>query len=115
MIIDVLDTFLANDDPGKNGWNDWYIPAYGQLELMYKNKSQINTALANMEGAALNWSDNSSADVSNGIYWSSSELEAVDDLSGHHPGINIDGYGNVWFGAYEGYFYASLRVIRDIN
>ena len=62
----VLNTFNASD-----GYNDWYIPACGQLALMYLAKTDINAALAKIGGTAFE---------SNG-YWSSSE----------------DGAGGAWY------------------
>ena len=57
----VLNTFNSSDS-----YNDWYVPAAGQLALMYLAKTDINAALANISGTALE---------SYG-YWSSSEYDA---------------------------------------
>lgn len=54
----VLNTFNASDSH-----NDWYVPACGQLALMYLNMSEINAALSKIGGTAL------AAER----YWSSSE------------------------------------------
>lgn len=54
----VLNTFKASDSH-----NDWYVPACGQLALMYLNMTEINAALAKIGGTAL------AAE----LYWSSSE------------------------------------------
>lgn len=54
----VLDIFNASDSH-----NDWYVPALGQLALIYFNKTEINAALAKIGGTAL------AAER----YWSSSE------------------------------------------
>lgn len=47
--------------------NDWYIPACGQLALIYLNKTEINAALAKIGGTAL----------SDDRYWSSSERTSL--------------------------------------
>ena len=57
----VLNTFNASDS-----FKDWYVPACGQLALMYLNMTEINAALAKIGGTAL------AAE----IYWSSSELSS---------------------------------------
>jgi hypothetical protein len=57
----VLNTFKASDSH-----NDWYVPACGQLALMYLNMAEINAALAKIGGTAL------AAE----IYWSSSETSS---------------------------------------
>ena len=54
----VLNTFNAADS-----YSDWYVPACGQLALMYLNMTEINAALAKIGGTAL------AADY----FWSSSE------------------------------------------
>ena len=50
----------------EGGFTDWYIPAAGQLALMYLAKTNINAALAKIGGTAFE---------SDG-YWSSSEYDA---------------------------------------
>ena len=45
---------------------DWYVPALGQLTLMYLNMTEINAALAKISGTAL----------TNGNYWSSTEYSS---------------------------------------
>lgn len=54
----VLNTFNAADS-----YSDWYVPACGQLALMYLNMTEINAALTKIGGTALD----------DGNYWSSSE------------------------------------------
>ena len=49
----------------EGGFTDWYVPAAGQLYEMYNKKSDINTALQNIGGTALE----------SGGYWSSSESD----------------------------------------
>ena len=60
----VLETFNAGSD--NEGHTDWYVPACGQLALMYLAKTDINAALAKIGGTALESSR----------YWSSSECDA---------------------------------------
>ena len=59
----VLNTFNASDS-----FKDWYVPACGQLALMYLNMTEINAALAKIGGTAL----------AAGYYWSSSEYSSGD-------------------------------------
>lgn len=55
----VLNTFNASDSH-----NDWYIPALGQLALMYLNITEIDAALTKIGGTTFNTTE---------YYWSSSE------------------------------------------
>ena len=48
----VLNTFNAAIDGSNLGKNNWYIPAFGQLALMYLNQKEINDALAKIGGTA---------------------------------------------------------------
>jgi len=50
------------------GYTDWYIPACGQLSLMYLNVTDINAALTKIGGTTLNTSY---------YYWSSSEYSSA--------------------------------------
>ena len=53
-----------NATPSENqGYSDWYIPACGQISLMYLNWTEINKALEAIEGTNLG----------SQYYWSSSE------------------------------------------
>ena len=54
----VLNTFNTSDSH-----NDWYVPALGQLALIYLNRTEINAALTKIGGTALTYD----------YYWSSSE------------------------------------------
>ena len=54
----VLNTFNASDN-----FKDWYVPACGQLALMYLNMTEINAVLTKIGGTAL----------ADDYYWSSSE------------------------------------------
>ena len=60
----VLETFNAGSD--NQGHSDWYVPAAGQLALMYLAKTDINAALAKIGGTAFK----------SRTYWSSSEVGA---------------------------------------
>ena len=87
----VLNTFNTSDS-----YNDWYVPACGQLALMYLAKTDINAALAKIGGTALE----------SLYYWSSSEYDA----------------GGAWYVGFDyGYVYnddkyngSRVRFIRDI-
>lgn len=88
----VLNTFNASDS-----YNDWYVPACGQLALMYLAKTDINAALAKIGGTALEPYN----------YWSSSEFDAdsawyVNFFSG---GVN-EGSKSIGY---------RVRFIRDIS
>ena len=48
------------------GYTDWYIPAYGQLSLMYLNMTAINAALTKIGGQT----------ISSNYYWGSSEYSS---------------------------------------
>ena len=76
----VLETFNAGTNSQSNeGFTDWYVPACGQLALMYLAKSDINAALAKIGGTGFE----------SNYYWSSSEH--VVDRAWH---VNLD-TGNV--------------------
>ena len=62
----VLNTFNAATDGSNAGKHDWYIPACGQLAIMYLAKDDINAALNKIGGNALN-------NFAYSNYWSSSE------------------------------------------
>lgn len=89
----VLNTFNTSDS-----YNDWYVPACGQLALMYLAKTDINAALANIGGTA--FESNS--------YWSSSENDAS-----YAWRVNFNyGYVNL---SNKGYDAFRVRFIRDIT
>lgn len=92
----VLETFNAGSD--NQGHTDWYVPACGQLALMYLAKTDINAALAKIGGTALE-SD---------YYWSSSE-----NGSSYAWNVNFDN-GNVSYGRSKSNFYR-VRFVRDIS
>lgn len=78
------------------GYTDWYIPACGQLSLMYLNMTAINNALTKIGGQT----------ILTDSYWSSSESSSN---SGWYVGFY---YGNV--GYYNKDYSDQVRFIRDI-
>ena len=78
------------------GYTDWYIPACGQLALMYLNRTAINNALTKIGGQTIS-SDN---------YWSSSENSSA---NGWSLSFNIGGVRN-----YNKYYSYRVRFVRDI-
>ena len=71
--IDIYDTYANaatycvkfNETETENqGYTDWYIPACGQLSLIYINLTDINVTLTKIGGTTID---------SSSIYWSSSE------------------------------------------
>lgn len=91
----VLETFNAGSD--NQGHSDWYVPAEGQLALMYLAKTDINAALAKIGGTALK---------SFG-YWSSSEYGS--DSAWY---VHFDD-GSVSYGSKRND--TRVRFIRDIS
>jgi hypothetical protein len=87
----VLNTFNASDS-----YNDWYVPACGQLALMYLAKTDINAALAKIGGTAFE----------SNLYWSSSERDAGLAWYVHFDGGDVSYYGKGNFGR--------VRFVRDI-
>ena len=91
----VLETFNAGSD--NQGHSDWYVPACGQLALIYLAKDDINAALAKIGGTAF----------ASSRYWSSSEYDADNAVYvGFYDGAVDENYkgGNYW-----------VRFIRDIE
>lgn len=88
----VLNTFNASDS-----FKDWYVPACGQLALMYLNMTEINAALAKIGGTAL------AAE----IYWSSSENSSNFAWFVSFSNGFVRGYGK-----YNG---NQVRFVRDIS
>ena len=89
----VLNTFNASDSH-----NDWYVPACGQLALMYLNMTEINAALAKIGGTAL------AAEY----YWSSSEYS-----SNYAWYLNFSN-GYVYYRGSKDYGSGQVRFVRDI-
>ncbi len=90
----VLGTFNASD-----AYNDWYVPALGQLALIYLNKTEINAALAKIGGTAL----------AAGRYWSSSENSSNTAWDVHFSS------GYVIHDSKEYNYMSWVRFVRDIN
>ena len=89
----VLNTFNAADS-----YNNWYVPACGQLALMYLNMTKINAALAKIGGTAL---------AAEG-YWSSSEVSSDYAWYMYFDFGRVDDYGD------KDINYL-VRFIRDIT
>ena len=80
------------------GYTDWYVPAYGQLALMYLNITEINQMLTKIGGTA--FKDN--------YYWSSSEYNNLSAWS-----MTFNKYG---FISYSQKNHSNfVRFVRDIN
>ena len=92
----VLQTFNAGTYGSNQGFTDWYIPACGQLTLIYLNKTAIEEALTAIGGTTFS-----------GYYWSSSEQSK---------------YNSWYVYFYEGHIYtrskengnSPVRFVRDI-
>lgn len=91
----VLETFNAGSD--NQGHSDWYVPACGQLALMYLAKTDINAALDKIGGTALE-SD---------FYWSSSE-------GGGYFAWYVF-FNNGYVSNYDKDYSYRVRFIRDIS
>lgn len=89
----VLNTFNASDSH-----NDWYVPACGQLALMYLNMTEINAALAKIGGTALAAAD----------YWSSSESSSNFAWRVYFRNGHVNNYG-------KGDYCYRVRFVRDIS
>ena len=95
----ILDAFNKATDGQNQGKNDWYIPACGQLALIYLAKDEINEALENIEGATLSVGGYfSSTEGSNGCFC---------DISFTNGGVYSKSSKSSTFG--------STRFIRDIK
>ncbi len=91
----VLNQFISTSSENQ-GYTDWYIPACGQLFLIYENKTDINTALSAIGGTQL---------IATG-YWSSSEYSSYGGWRVSLDGGYVGGYG-------KGYNYR-VRLVRDL-
>ena len=95
----VLETFNAGTNSQSNeGHNDWYVPACGQLALMYLAKTDINAALAKIGGTAFE----------SNRYWSSSEYDANFAWNVYFLDGNVSGSGKSNFSD------GRVRFVRDI-
>jgi len=93
----VLQTFNAGTYGSNQGFTDWYIPACGQLALIYLNKTAINEALTAIGGATF----------SDDYYWSSSEVSSDNGWSVYFDSGRVD------YGGYKS-SYNLVRFVRDI-
>ena len=94
----VLETFNAGTNSQSNeGFTDWYVPACGQLYVMYTKKADINATLAKIGGTAFEM----------GTYWSSSEntVSAAWEISFNN--------GSVYAGNRD--WLRQVRFVRDIK
>ena len=85
-----------NETPSENqGYSDWYIPACGQLALMFRHMTSINAALTKIGGTT----------IASDFYWSSSEYSSL-------YGWYVDFYIG---GVYRHNKYDNIRVrfVRD--
>ncbi len=79
------------------GYTDWYIPACGQLSLMYLNMTAINNALTKIGGQT----------IASLYYWSSSEY------SSNYGWVVGFGNGGVDYGSKYNYY--RVRFVRDLT
>ncbi|MGM9797911.1 MAG: hypothetical protein ACI3ZY_10155 [Parabacteroides sp.] len=91
----VLNQFISTNSENQ-GYTDWYIPACGQLHLIYQNKSSINTALSAIGGTQLTAR----------YYWSSSEYSPDGGW-----GVSLSGAEVTNLNKGGGY---RLRLVRDL-
>ena len=89
---------IFNQTAAENqGYTDWYIPACGQLSLMYLNMTAINNALTKIGGQT----------IASYSYWSSSEASS-------NIGCRVDfSSGNV--GSNDKNYDRRIRFVRDIK
>ena len=91
----VLNQFNSTSSENQ-GYTDWYIPACGQLYLIYQNISNINSALSVIAGTQLTATR----------YWSSSEFSSV-----YAWGVELDN-GDVQEYSKSGP--KRIRLVRDL-
>ena len=91
----VLNQFI-NTSSENQGYTDWYIPACGQLYLIYQKVSSINSALSAIGGTQL----------AAAYYWSSSEYSSGNGWRMNLSSGNVDYY-------YKDYS-CRLRLVRDL-
>ena len=92
-----MGTYCIKFNEMSGTYEDWYIPASGQLYEIYKNVTDIDIALSNIGGTNFNMSN---------FYWSSSEY-----LSSQACGVYFS-YGSV--DGYDKKARFLVRLIRDI-
>ena len=93
----VLTNFNNATDGQNQGYSDWYVPAFGQLYLMFSHRGAINTALSKIGGVAF----------ASTAYWSSSE-----ESSNNAWWVNFSHEDNGYY--YKDYGY-HVRFVRDIE
>ena len=91
----VLNQFISTSSENQ-GYTDWYIPACGQLYLIYQNMNNINTALSAIGGTQL----------TSTYFWSTSEYD-----SGSGWCVSLSS-GDVKY--YAKYTDLRLRLVRDL-
>ena len=79
--------------------SDWYIPACGQLALMFPNMTDINTVLEKIGGTEISAED----------FWSSTEHT---NSTGWYINMRM---GQVWHDSKYDDDYYYVRFIRDIE
>lgn len=89
-----LKTFNSSDT-----YSDWYIPALGQLALIYLNITDINKALRNIKGNVM-WADEGY------YYWSSSEESSDNGWRMYFDSDEVSNAGK-FGGAY-------VKFVRDL-
>ena len=97
-ISGILDNFNNATDYQNLGYNDWYIPACGQLCLIHLNIIQINEALNKINGFPFSYT----------TYWSSTE---VNSTYAYYIAV---GYGSVYGNRKTNAGWSPVRFIRDI-
>lgn len=100
-MVDVLNAFNQQGNTGNQGFSDWYLPACGQLALIYIFKSDINIALQKIGGTTFDTEE----------YWSSSE-----GLYSNSWYVDFS-YGKVDSTSkdFSNGYYVEARFIRDIE
>lgn len=89
--------FNKTDNPENFNYTDWYIPACGELALIYRFRTAINEALTKIGGTAISLSSN---------YWSSSEYN-------RYYGYYIYFYNSyIYINRAYKYNYYRVRLIR---
>ena len=86
-----------NETTSENqGYSDWYIPACGQLALLYLNRTDINEALEAIGGTTLEAN----------VYWSSSEYSSISgwDITFELGGVH----------SFYKYYNRWVRFVRDL-
>ena len=85
---------------GINGYNDWYIPAANELELMYNN-------MYNADLSGTDW-DNDGESFKDENYWSSTEYSSTKDMR-----LSFSLGGDVFDGTKQYTFY--VRSVRRVQ